>query len=66
MHPSDFQKFIDNKSNKIKSLDVQPVGKFRKNPRLMQENRIKLSPEKKRQMSLDAIIQPIKLESTKL
>ena len=47
MHPSDFQKFIDNKSNKIKSLDAQPVGKFRKNPRLMQENYIKLSPEKK-------------------
>ena len=52
MHPSDFQKFIDNKSNKIKSLDAQPVGKFRKNPRLMQENHIKLSPEKKDKLFL--------------
>ena len=47
MHPSDFQKFIDNKCNKIKSPYAQLVGKFRKNPRLMQENPINLSPEKK-------------------
>ena len=47
MHLSDFHNFTVNKSNKIKSLDAQLVGKFRKNPRLMQENRIKLSPEKR-------------------
>ena len=46
MHLTDFQKFIDNKCNKIKSQHAQLVGKFRKNPRLMQENHTKLSPEK--------------------
>ena len=46
MHFADSQKFIANKCNKIKSPNTQLVGKFRQNPRLIQEIRTKLSPEK--------------------